>query len=221
VTFLEMTGGFNRAMAPEAWKDATPQAIIFRLVDEVITNTLSVPTIGVIQLAMRIRMSKPKGAEPYIQFRSAVIDRAVELLSPKLEIPNAKESVRNVIQMLLAMATDEAWRHGIPFQTERKRELAGIYSNLLFRCLGLPPGKRNSKDLGPLQPIASRLPEQLQITYGITKYHLYEYARDVKASRKPEFRADSFEDAGILFTRKESLKTEHPRKPRKRIARML
>jgi len=221
VTFLEMTRGFGRELAPEAWKDATPQAIIFRLVDKVIANTMSVPTIGVIQLAMRIRMSKPKGAEPYIQFRSAVIDRAVELMSPKLEIPNAKESVRNAIQMLFAMANDEAWRSGIPIQTERKRELAGIYSNLIFRCLGLPPGKRDSKDFGTDEPYASGLPEQLQITYGITKYHLYEYARDVKASKRPEFRADTVEDAIILMTRKESLRTEHPRKPRKRIARML
>src|SRR5208282_3656255 len=94
VTFLEMTRGFGRELTPEAWKDATPQAIIFRLVDKVIANTMCVPIIGVIQLAMRIRMSKPKGAEPYIRFRSAVIDRAVELLSPKLEIPNAKEAVR-------------------------------------------------------------------------------------------------------------------------------
>ena len=221
VTFLKMTRGFNREMAPEAWKDATPQAIIFRLVDEVIANTMRAPTIGVIQLAMRIRMSKPKGAEPYIQFRSAVIDRAVELLSPKLEIPNAKESVRTAFEMLLAMATDEAWRRGIPFQTERKRELAGIYSNLIFRCLGLPPGKRNSKDLGAIQPFGSELPEHLQITYGITKYHLYEYARDVNASRKPEFRVDTPEDAMILATRKGSLKTEHRRKPRKRAYRML
>ncbi len=221
VTFLEMTRGFNRAMAPETWKDATPQAIIFRLVDEIVANTLSAPAIGVIQLTMRIRMSKPKGAEPYIQFRSAVIDRAVELLSPKLEIPNAKESVRTAFQMRFALATDEAWRHGIPLQSERKRELAGIYSNLIFRCLNLRPGKRDSKDLGAFHPFVSGFPEQLQINYGITKYHLYEYARDVNASRKPEFKADNPEDALILMTRKESLKTEKPiKRKRKRISRM-
>jgi len=221
VTFLEMTRGFGRELAPEAWKDAKPQAIIFRLVDMVIANTMSVPVIGVIQLAMRIRMSKPKGAEPYIQFRSAVIDRAVELLSPKLEIPNAKESVRNAIQMLFAMATDEAWRRGIPIQTERKRELAGIYSNLIFKCLGLPPGKRDSKDLGAFNPFVTVFPEQLQFTYGITKYHLYEYARDVRASKKPEFRVEIPEDVPILATRKEILRTEHPREPRKRTSSML
>jgi len=222
VTFLEMTGGFNRAMAPETWKDATPQAIIFRLVDEIVANTLSAPAIGVIQLAMRIRMSKPKGAEPYIGYRSAVIDRAVELLFPKLEIPNAKESVRTAFKMLLAMATDEAWRHGIPFQTERKRELAGIYGNLIFRCLGLPPGKRDSKDFGAAHTFVSGFPEQLQISYGITKYHLYEYARDVKASRKPKFEPDTPEDASILVTRKESLKTEKSiKRKRKRVYKML
>lgn len=221
VTFMEMTRGFGRELAPEAWKDAKPQAIIFRLVDMIIANTMSVPTIGVIKLAMRIRMSKPKGAEPYIQFRSAVIDRAVELLSPKLEIQNAKESVRNAIQMLFAIATDEAWRRGIPIQTERKRELAGIYSNLIFKCLGLPPGKRDSKDLGAFDPIVSFFPEQLQFTYGITKYHLYEYARDVKASKKPEFRVEIPEDVPILATRKEILRTEHPREPRKRTSSMI
>ncbi len=248
VAFKEMTRSFNRAMDPESWKKATPQAIVHRLVDRVIDSTMTVPAIGVTQLAIRIAMSKPKGAEPYFEFRAAVIDRAVELLSPKLEIPNAKKSVRNAIQMLLATATDEAWRHGIPFKTARKRELAGIYDNLAFRCLGLPPGRRDTKESGAVESPEAEFPEHLQASrrdtkgfigfrhpqtgfpehlqafYGITKRYLWIYEKLVNSSKKPEFKLDypiEPEDTKILETRMRMIKPEKPKKPRKRVYRML
>ena len=90
--------------------------------DEVIANTMTVPNVGVTQLAIRIAMRKPKGAKPYFEFREAIIDRAEELLIPKLTIKNPKEVIRTATQTLLATATDAAWRHGIPFKTERKRD---------------------------------------------------------------------------------------------------
>jgi AcrR family transcriptional regulator len=219
VTFRERIRAFNRAMDPKAWKDATPQAIVRRLVDEVIANTMTVSTIGVTQLAMRIAMSKPKGAEPYLEYRRAVIDRAVELLAPRLKIRRAKRAVRIAIQMLLAMATDETWQHGIPFTTERKQELARIYRNLVLRCLRLPPGRRDPQDLGTFDPDRSEFPEYLQIDYGITKRTLQVLARTVKASRKPGFVLDKLvdpQDAVILATRKENLKTGKPQKRQRR-----
>ncbi len=169
-------------MDPEAWKDATPQAIVHRLVDEVIASTMSVSTIGVTQLAIRIAMSKPAGAEPYFEFREAVIQRAVELLSPKLEIPNARETVRNAIQMLLATATDEAWRHGIPFKTARKQELAGIYDNLVLRCLGLPPDRRNTKESGAIESRGTEFPKHPQANQRDTKGY---YRLQAPANRLP------------------------------------
>src|SRR5690348_11823273 len=84
VSFREQTKAFNRAMDPDVWKDAGPKAIARRLVDEVIAGTLTVPMIGVTQLAVRIAMSKSKGAESYVEFREAVIKRSIELLSSKL-----------------------------------------------------------------------------------------------------------------------------------------
>jgi AcrR family transcriptional regulator len=223
VTFQEIIRHFNRAMDPKAWKDATPQAIVRRLVDEVIASTMTVPTIGVTQLAMRLAMSKPKGAEPYLEYRRAVIARAFELLAPRLKIRRAKRAVRIAIQMLLAMATDETWQHGIPFTTGRKRELAGIYDNLVLRCLRLPPGRRDPQDLRAIDPDRSEFPEHLQIDYGITKRTLQVLERTVNASRKPGFILDEPvdpQDAVISSTRKENIKTEKPqkrkRKPRRR-----
>jgi AcrR family transcriptional regulator len=225
VSFGEMTRAFKQAMEPETWKEATPQAIVHRLVDEVIANTMTVSSIGVTQLAIRVAMSRPKGAEPYFEFRAAVIDRAVELLSPKLEIRNPKETVRTAIQMLLATATDEAWRHGIPFKTARKRAFVEIYSNLIFRCLGLPPGRRDTKESSAVDTPLAEFPEHLRAFYGITKRYLWIYEKTVNASRKPEFELDipvELRDAEILETRKEKLKTEKPQnRKRKRISRML
>ncbi len=222
VTFREMIRDFNRAMALEAWKDATPQAIVYRLVDEVIARTMTVPTIGVTHLAMRLAMNKPKGAEPYLEYRAAIINRAVELLSPRLGIRRARRAqraVRNAIQMLLAMTTDEAWRHGIPFTTKRKRELARIYGNLVLRFLGLPPGLRDTRDVGAVHPLDAEFPEHLQIDYGITKRTLQVLEKTVNASRKPEVilhEPVDPQDAVILATRKENLKTEKPQKRRRR-----
>ena len=219
VAFREMTRNFNRAMDPKAWKDATPQAIIYRLVDEVIASTMTVPTLGVTQLAIRIAMSKSIGAKPYLEFRAAILDRAVELLSPKLKIRNSKESIRNSMQMVLAMATDEAWRHGIPFKTQQKSHFIETYSNLVFRCLELAPRRRNTKDIGAIHWEKLEFPEHLRIAYGISMQFLTEYERKVNSSEKPEFILDQpIEpvDAAILATRAEDRKTEKPVKRKRK-----
>src|SRR3984957_15350842 len=205
VTFRERAKLFNREMDPKAWKDATPQAIVYRLVDEVIASTMNVPTLGVTQLAIRIAMSKPKGAEPYINYLEVICDRAVELLAPKLDIRKPKEAIWAIFQMVLAIATDEAWRHGIPFKTEQKWELAETYSDLILRYFQLPPSKRDPKDFGIISPPDhSEFPENLQIAHSIYKPSLRRYARAVNRSRKPLFRLDlsgEVVDARIMETR--------------------
>ncbi len=224
VAFREMTRAFNRAMDPESWKDATPQAIVHRLVDEVIASTMSGSTLGVTELAIRIAMSKPAGAKPYFEFRETVIQRAVELLSPRLEIPNARETVRNAIQMLLATAADEAWRHGIPFKTARKQELAGIYDNLVLQCLGLPPNRRETKESSAIDTPLTEFPEHLRDFYGLSKRWLWIYEKTVNASRKPEFELDSPvepRDAAILLQWPRNFKTGKPEKPRKHVSKMI
>ena len=127
--------------------------------------------------------------------------------------------------MVLAMATDEAWRHGIPFKTKRKSELVEIYSNLVFGYLQLPPGRRNPKNAGAIHSDRTEFPEHFKIAYGITKQSLAKYEKDVNSSRKPKFILGSPvnpADGSILMTRKEELKTEKPiKRERKRIARML
>jgi AcrR family transcriptional regulator len=219
VTFREMIRDFNRATDPKAWKDATPQAIVRRLVDEVIARTMTVPAIGVTQLTIRIALSTPKGAEPYFEFRAAIIDRSVALLSSKLKIENPKIAIRNAFQMLLAMAADEAWRHGIPFTTDRKRELAGIYENLVLRCLGLPSSQSHPSNVGVIHPLDAEYPEHLQFAYGINKRTLAELERIVNASRKPKFGLNSPvnpQDAVIFNTRKENPKAEEPQKRKRK-----
>jgi hypothetical protein len=218
VSFGEMTRAFKQAMEPKTWKEATPQAIVHRLVDEVIANTMTVPSIGVTQLAIRIAMSKPKGAKPYFEFRAAIIDRAEELLIPKLTIKNPKEAVRNAIQTLLAIATDEAWRQGIPFTTERKRELAAIYDNLVLHCLGLPPARRSIRESGVVDSPDTQFAEHLRAFYGISKRYLRIYEKLIKTSQKPVFvlNGPDMADAEILETMKEDRKTEKPQKRRRK-----
>jgi len=211
VTFRERTKAFSKAMDAKLWEDVTPQAIVYRLVDEVVANTLTVATIGMTQLAMRLAMSKPKGAEPYLEFRAAIIGCGVELLSNKLKIQNPRKAVREAMQMILAMATDEAWRHGIPFNSDRQQELAESYSNLVFRCLALPPAKRDPEGAGTDHFAITELSEHLQTAYGISKPALRRYTKAVNASRKPAFKLGSPTkpvDAVILQTKAENRKTD-------------
>ncbi|HEV2163140.1 MAG TPA: hypothetical protein VGR52_13035 [Stellaceae bacterium] len=226
VTFKERTKAFDRAMAPVTWKDASPQTIIHRLVDEFIASTLTVPTIGITRLALRLGMSKPMAAEPYLGFRTAVVDRAVELLAPKLAIPKPKEPIRTALQMVLAMAADEAWRHGIPLTMRHKRKLAETYAAMILRYLDLPAGKGDTADIGTLHPVEAEFPEMLQFEYAVNKRSLIHYAKEINTSHKPVFTLGFLvdpEDAAILTTRAERRKTEKPmkRRPHKRRFRLL
>jgi AcrR family transcriptional regulator len=226
VTFKERIKAFDRAMAPVTWKDASPQAIIHRLVDEIIASTLTVPTIGITQLALRLGMSKPMAAEPCLEFRTAITDRAVELLAPQLTIPNPKESMRAAIQMVLAMAADEAWRHGIPLTTSQKRKLAKTSGDMVLRYLGLPAAKRDVASMPAVHPEAAEFPEKLQFEYAIRKRSLRRYAKRINASHKPAFTLGFLVDpldAVILATKAERRKTEKPmkRRPPKRRFRLI
>ncbi|MDE2165922.1 MAG: hypothetical protein KGJ66_06255 [Alphaproteobacteria bacterium] len=219
VTFKERIKAFDRAMTPGTWKDASPQTIVYRLVDEIIASTLTVPTIGITQLALRLGMSKPVAVEPYLKFRTAVADRAVELLAPKLTIPKPQKSIRMAMEMVLAMAADEAWRHEIPLTASRERKLAETYSDIVLRYLGLSPGKRSVADTA-LRPADAEFPEKLQFEYAVNRSALRAYEKKVNASRKPEFTLGhpiDVEDAVTLATKAERRKTEKPiKRPRKR-----
>lgn len=226
VTFKERLKIFDRAMALVTWKDASPQTVVYRLVGEIIASTLTVPTIGITQLALRLGMSKPMAAEPYLEFRTAVVDRAVELLAPKLVIPKPKEPIRTALQMVLAMATDEAWRHGIPLTTRRRQELAETYAAMVLRYMDLPVVKRDAAKSQVIELLDADFPERLQFEYAVYKRSLMRYAKKINASHKPAFTLGFSvdpEDAVILVTKAERRKIEKPmkRQPRKRRFRLL
>lgn len=222
VSFRSRTSAFNETMGKVDWKVRTPLEIIDRVVDEVVTGTMTVSGVGVTQLAVRLGMSKPRSAQPYFNYREAVTGRAVALLSPKIEGDALEQRIRSVVQLLFATATDEAWRHGIPFTTARKRELAKDYCQLVLRGLGLPAG---GGDAGYGRLRSAVLPElpypdDMQTIYPLSKRALRSYEKEIRASRKPDFVLNEpIEplDALIEATRDEDRKSQKPfKKPRSR-----
>lgn len=212
VAFRLRTSKFNERMR-EFGKELTAGEIIDRIVDEIIAGTVTVSGIGVTQLAIRIVMSKREAGEPYLAYRQAVTDTAVELLSPKINGDAAELRIESVVQMLFATATDEAWRHGIPFATARKRELAKEYGRVMRSSLGLSADSSRAGQMRtailPYQPF----PEEMRTALPVSKRALRSYEKEVNSSRKPEFRlTDPVDPLDVLIaaTREENRKTEKP-----------
>lgn len=218
VTFRSRTTAFADAMHAFGSQKRTVAEIIDRIVDEVIAGTMTVFGIGATQLAVRVGMSKPIGAEPYITYRETVADRAAALLSPERAGYDQQWRVRSAVQILFAIATDEAWRHGIPFTTARKRALAAEYGRLMSSLIGIKEngGKhgRLSYAILPEWPF----PEAMKTAYPLSKRALRSYEKEVNASQRPEFPLpEPIEplDALIAVTREENRKTEKPIKSQK------
>lgn len=212
VTFRERTASFERKLHGQDWENQKPQAIVREIVAEVIGGTMTVSAIGVTQLAIRIGMSKAKGAEPYLQYRAVVVDRAIKLISPKLDIADSEARVRSAIHILFAIATDEAWRHGIPFSAARLKELANSYCRHTMSFLGLPFSETDHAHLAAVI-IEPQYSEDIKSLYPLTKRELRAYEKDINASRKSEFRMDEPidpMDIVIAATRDEQRKSQQP-----------
>lgn len=213
VAFRLRTSKFREVMGEFGKKPTTAAEIIDRIVDEIIAGALTVSGIGVTQLAIRIGMSKREGAKPYLAYRRAIADTAVELLSPRIRGEAAKCRIQSVIQMLFATATDEAWRHGIPFATTRKLELAKEYGQVMRSCLGiLADGSRDGHIRTAILP-DQPFPEEVRTAFSLSKRALRSYEKEVNRSGKPEFGliepVDPL-DVLIAATEDENRKTEKP-----------
>lgn len=213
VTFRERAMAFERTMFAPDRDSQTPQVIAQEIVAEIIAGTMTVAAIGVAQLAIRIGMSKPKGAEPFLEYRKTVTECAVKLLTPQLDVPESEGRVRAVIDMLFATAMDEAWRHGIPFSNARLKECANSFFHRTACYLGLSIGDTNQENLIAAMIIEPQYSEDLISIYSLSKRELHAYEKEINSSRKPTFWMDEPidpTDLAIVATRDEQRKSQKP-----------
>ena len=69
---------------------------------------LVVVAVGAAYLQTLADFARVETVRTQVVTASTILDRAVELLAPKLEILNSNQAIRNAFQMVLAMAMDEA-----------------------------------------------------------------------------------------------------------------
>src|SRR5665213_744887 len=245
--FQAATRAMDREFDPKTWGDAPPGKIIRRIVEHVVTG-MDCDTFGITRMCVRLAMTAPKAAESFRDYRSAITDRAVELLAPKLEAPDPKEAVRQSMRMALAIAADTSWHHNGPLLSRERESMIDEVTGLMCRSLGVQKPRKSinrfEMENTEKATIAS-FEKALQDELPIYKVDLKAFEKAVSSSAKPmpslgnefakirkhvgkrKWEEDKFpivnpEDAGILDTNNERQKSDRRIKPkRKRTYKLL
>jgi len=183
----------NREFDPTTWAEAPPQTIIRRIAGHVV-NGLAGDTIGITRMAVRLAMTAPRAAEAFEEYRSALTDRAVTLLAPKLKLKLAdqEEVVRQGMRAVLAVAADTSWRHSGPLLRRERESMINDLTDQMCRSLGIS----NTKAGRSTNAVEERETEPAMIAIfreALQERDLPIYRRNLKAfekavndSRKPK-----------------------------------
>ncbi len=244
--FQAATRAMESEFDPKAWGDAPPGKIIRRIVEHVVTG-MDCDSIGITRLCIRLCTTAPKAAESFRDYRSAITDRAVELLAPKLEATDPKEAVRQAMRMVLAVASDMAWHHNGPLLSRERELMIEEVTGLMCRSLSVQKLRKRINHFALVdeeKAMIASFENALQDELPIYKVDLKAYEKAVNSASRPmpslgnEFGmmqkrvGGKWEkvkvpivnpvDAGILDTKKERPKSDKRIKPkRKRISRWL
>jgi hypothetical protein len=238
----------DREFDPKAWGDASPEKIIRRIVEHVVRG-MNGDTIGITRMAVRLAMTAPKAAESFCDYRSAITDRAVKLLAPKIKLADPKEAVRQAMRMVLAIAADVSWHHNGPLLSRERELMIDEVKGLMCRSLGLDNTKGRRRSAFEADDTEKAMNASFQAALldelPIYKVDLKAFEKAVSSSSKPmpsvsnefvtmrkrvgkrKWEAAKIpivnpEDAAILDTKKERPKSDRRKKPKpKRTSRML
>ena len=130
----------NREFVPEAWGDASPEKIIRRIVEHIVTG-LDGDSIGITRMCVKMDMNAPLAAKPFRDYRAAITDRAVKLLEDKVKAADPKEAIRQAMRAALAIAVDTAWHHNGPLLSRERELMIDEVKGLMCRSLGLDSTK--------------------------------------------------------------------------------
>lgn len=208
----------NAEFDPKALGDISPQMII-RRISEHVMNCMAGDTIGITRMAMRFATTAPLAADAFNQYRSALTDRAVELLAPKLNRPGREGEVRTTMSAILGMAADTSWHHNGPLLSSERELMIDRLTRQICRSLRIRTIKRvRSQTMVDREtgPTSTKSPNEAlgEADLPIYRKSLQSFENAVHESRRPQvvLSGDSIdpEDARIV-----SLLYEQP-KPRER-----
>lgn len=129
--FRNATDAINRDITAKETRKESAQKIVRCIVEHVVERLSSRTAAGVTRAALKLATTKPEALEPLLRYRSAVTERAVELLD---DLP--ARSVRMTMQTVLATVTDSVLQNAGPLRAGSARMVDAL-SDLMIVNLGL------------------------------------------------------------------------------------
>lgn len=127
--------GAERELDPGIWRRRRPDAIVRAIVEHIVC-TLHGAGVGVVRAALKRGHSNPLYLEPLGEYRAAVADRAVSLLSHRVRgLRDPAHAVRAIVQMVQATALDALLQDQGPLRAGR-RKTVDTMTRMMMRSLG-------------------------------------------------------------------------------------
>lgn len=104
--FRTMTNDAKLALVTGRWTRPSGAHLVRQIVTHVVSKMTCRLAAGVIRATLKLSTVKPITIELFHDYRAAVTEDAVALLSPKLRHPGSRRSVKVAMQIVFAVATD-------------------------------------------------------------------------------------------------------------------
>jgi AcrR family transcriptional regulator len=118
-------------LAIERWDQATMETVLRAIAGEVASRTGDRRNTGVIRAAIKLGTTRPEVLEPLKNYRSAVTDCAIALLSPRLELDDPPIAIREAMQVAFAIAIDAVIQDFGPWRAGTRKMSAALGTLLM------------------------------------------------------------------------------------------
>ena len=126
----------DRDLDPARWRDRSAGAITRAIVTTTL-QSLQGPGAGVVRAALQRGHSDREKLAPLVRYRTAVADRAVALLAPRVkDVHRPDRAVRATVQIVLATSLD-ALLHDADVLRPGHQRVVDVLSTMMLRLLDL------------------------------------------------------------------------------------
>lgn len=101
-------------------------ALIRRIVEHVISRIGNDKMAGITRAATKLATVKPTVQEAVLEYRTAVMDRAVDLLAPRFTKHELSRKIREAVQIILATVADSALENSGPLRRGKFRTVTAL-----------------------------------------------------------------------------------------------
>ena len=113
-------------LAKERWHESSRAETISGLVHHVVTQLSRDQAAGALRAAVKLATVRPAAAEPLVEYRAAVADRAVALLVPRPSPAGSVQAVRTAVQVVFATVIDATLESADPNHPGRRQMIEAL-----------------------------------------------------------------------------------------------